>query len=324
MKKSRLFTAVIAAFSALTAFSAAAYAADVIDFENGKYSFVSVKTDDGGDPSVLSVVDFNGSKQLKVDVQDCKNVSKVCFNINSILKKRDFEKVKTIEMDITIESKDGKTPPGWAGGAIGTQGGGGNSPAWSQTPWEFEENEKAGSEQTTICKKFLLYSDKLVNGRSDTEMILMRWGAEVDYNMYVDNVRFLDSDGNALTISLRAFSTKDNTETAETSAVTETEAVTEPGTESETVTETETEAVTEAVTETVTEPATEEVTEAETEPSLPEETEEETAPESDEDTTSSTTGNVSAFAAASAIALSGYGAAMTGKKKKQGRFRSIL
>ena len=43
---------------------------------------------------------------------------------------------------------------------------------------------------------------------------------------------------------------------------------------------------------------------------------EETDPESDNKTTSSTTGNLSAFAAASALVLSGYAVAMTRRKKK--------
>ena len=300
MKKIRLITAVITAFSAVMTFSAAASAADVIDFENEKYSFVSMKTDDGGDPSVLSVVDFNGSKQLKVDVTDCKNVPKVCFDINSILKKRDFEKVKTIEMDITIESKDGTTPPGWAGGAVGTQGGDADSPAWSQTPWEIEENTKAVTEQTTICKKFLLYSDRLVNGTPNTQMLLMRWGAEVDYNMYVDNIRFLDSDGKALKLSIRASKQTNDTEESETVTQTETEPVTE----------------TEPAPEAETEPVTEKETGSETEAPVTENTPEDTKPESDNNTDSSTTGNVSAFAAASAVVLSGYAVAMTRRKKK--------
>lgn len=300
MKKIRLITAVITAFSAVMTFSAAASAADVIDFENEKYSFVSMKTDDGGDPSVLSVVDFNGSKQLKVDVTDCKNVPKVCFDLNSILKKRDFEKVKTIEMDITIESKDGTTPPGWAGGAVGTQGGDADSPAWSQTPWEIEENTKAVTEQTTICKKFLLYSDRLVNGTPNTQMLLMRWGAEVDYNMYVDNIRFLDSDGKALKLSIRASKQTNDTEESETVTQTETEPVTE----------------TEPAPEAETEPVTEKETGSETEAPVTENTPEDTKPESDNNTDSSTTGNVSAFAAASAVVLSGYAVAMTRRKKK--------
>ena len=122
MKKMRVMTAGAAALLAVCSASVSAYAQSVIDFEDGNYSFVSMKTDDGGDASVLSVVDFNGSKQLKVDVQDCANVPKVNFSINQLLASDDFDKVKTIEMEITFESKDGATPIGWAGGAIGTNG----------------------------------------------------------------------------------------------------------------------------------------------------------------------------------------------------------
>ncbi|MGN0637217.1 MAG: hypothetical protein ACI4J0_02500 [Huintestinicola sp.] len=289
MKKIKLLTAGVMALSAVTAVSAAAYAADVVDFEDGKYSFVSMKTDDGGDPSTLSVVDFGGSKQLKVDVTDCANVPKVYFDLNSMLDPDNFDKVKTIEMDVTFESKDGVTAPGWAGGAIGTQGGEAKTPAWAQTAWECGEYDKAVSDPVTIQRKFLLYSERLVNGTEGTHMILMRWGAEVDYNMYVDNIKFLDADGKAIPLELKESAAPVQTEAApeETAAEPEPEDIPE---------ETEAPAETEA-------PETE---------AAPEETE----PESDNETTSSTTGNFSAFAAASAVVLSGYAVAMTRRKKK--------
>ena len=292
MKKTRLFIASIASIAAISAVSAAgasAYAANVVDFEDGKYSFVQMKTDDGGDDSTLSVVDFNGSKQLKVDVKDCANVPKVYFDINSMLDEESFEKVKSIEMDVTFESKDGTTPPGWAGGAIGTQGGEDKTPDWAQTAWECGEYDKAVSEPVTIQRKFLLYSERLVNGTPGTHMILMRWGAEVDYNMYVDNIKFLDADGKAINVELKASSAPIVTEAPAEETEAETEEVTEEIPEEE---------ITEA-------PAEE--TEAETE---------ETVPESDNETTSSTTGNASAFAAATAVVLSGYAVAMTRRKKK--------
>lgn len=298
MKKTKLFAAGIIALSSVAAVSAAAYAADVVDFEDGNYSFVSMKTDDGGDNSKLSVVNFNGSKQLKVDVTDCANVPKVYFDLNSMLNPESFDKVKVIQMDVTFESKDGVTPPGWAGGAVGTQGGEAKTPNWAQTAWECGEYDKAVSDPVTIERKFLLYSERLVNGTEGTHMILMRWGSEVDYNMYVDNIRFLDADGNAMTVDLKTVSSPVQTE-AETEVETETEAVTEAETEEETVTETE-----EIVAE----------TEAPAEEAAPEETSE-TDPESDNKTTSSTTGNFSAFAAATAVVLSGYAVAMTRRKK---------
>lgn len=296
MKKTKLLTAGIMALSAVTAVSAGAYAADVVDFEDGKYSFASMKTDDGGDPSTLSVVDFGGSKQLKVDVTDCANVPKVYFDLNSMLNPDDFDKVKTIEMDVTFESKDGTTPPGWAGGAIGTQGGEAKTPGWAQTAWECGEYDKAVSDPVTIQRKFLLYSERLVNGTEGTHMILMRWGSEVDYNMYVDNIKFLDADGKAIPLDIKASAAPVQT----TAAPEETEPETEP---EEIPEETTAPAETEAVPE---------ETEAPETTSAPEETD----PESDNKTTSSTTGNLSAFAAASALVLSGYAVAMTRRKKK--------
>lgn len=295
MKKIKLLTAGIAALTTVTAASVSAYAADVVDFEDGKYSFVSMKTDDGGDPSTLSVVDFGGSKQLKVDVSDCANVPKVYFDLNAMLNSDDFDKVKIIEMDVTFESKDGVTAPGWAGGAIGTQGGEAKTPDWGQTAWECGEYDKAVSDPVTIQRKFLLYSERLVNGTEGTHMILMRWGAEVDYNMYVDNIRFLDADGKAISVELKASAAPAQTEAApeESAAETEPEDIPEE-------TAAETEAETEAESEVP-------ETEAETE---------ETEPESDNETTSSTTGNFSVFAAASALVLSGYAVAMTRRKRK--------
>lgn len=285
MKKMRVMTAGAAALLAVCSASVSAYAQSVVDFEDGNYSFVSMKTDDGGDASVLSVVDFNGSKQLKVDVQDCANVPKVNFSINQLLASDDFDKVKTIEMEITFESKDGATPIGWAGGAIGTQGGE-KSPAWAQTSWECGEYENPVSEVTVIQRKFLLPSEKFVNGTENSEMLLMRWGSDVAYNMYVDNIRFLDDSGNEIELAIE-------------NAADETPAVTEAEAPAETASE-----------ETAEEAAPEETT------ASTENTDVAEVPESDEKTTSTTTGNTAAAAAATAVVISGYAVAMTRKKNK--------
>lgn len=285
MKKMRVMTAGAAALLAVCSASVSAYAQSVVDFEDGNYSFVSMKTDDGGDASVLSVVDFNGSKQLKVDVQDCANVPKVNFSINQLLASDDFDKVKTIEMEITFESKDGATPIGWAGGAIGTQGGE-KSPAWAQTSWECGEYENPVSEVTVIQRKFLLPSEKFVNGTENTDMLLMRWGSDVAYNMYVDNIRFLDESGNEIELAIE-------------NAADETPAVTEAEAPAET-----------AADETAEEAAPEETT------ASTENTDVAEVPESDEKTTSTTTGNTAAAAAATAVVISGYAVAMTRKKNK--------
>lgn len=197
-------TSAVLALSAasLTAMAAGA-SAEVIDFEDGNFSFATVKTDDGGDLSVLSVEEFNGSKQLKIDVQDCSLLPKILFNMNQLVGDDHLSDINKIEMDMTIASKDGTTPPGWFGGAIGTAGAN-DTPAWDQTDYEGGEYENPVSETITIERKFLLPTKKFVNGTEGSNAQLMRWGTEVPYYMYIDNIRILDKDGNVMALAVSA------------------------------------------------------------------------------------------------------------------------
>ena len=203
MKKAfRTGAALCLSAAALTAIAASAYA-EAIDFEDGNYSFVSVKTDDGGDLSVLSVEEFNGSMQLKVDVQDCSLLPKILFSMNDIVGTENLSDIDKIYMDITFASKDGVTAPGWIGGCLGTSGAD-DIPAWDQTDFEGGEYENPVSEPMTIERKFLLPSKKFVSGTEGSNAQLMRWGTEVPYYMYVDNIRILDADGNEMPLMISA------------------------------------------------------------------------------------------------------------------------
>lgn len=304
MKKLNLLWAGAAALAATCMMSISA-AATVIDFEDGDCSFVSMKTDDGGDDSSLSVTDFDGSKQLKVDVKDCANVPKVRFDLDKLIPSDSFSRIRSIEMTVTLESKS-DTPPGWAGGALGTQGAEDGSPAWAQTAWENGEYDNARSKPFTIQRKFLLPRERFVNDTQGNHMILMRWGCEVDYNMYVDNIRFLDGSGNEIELLAGGSGTVQTT----------TEAVTEEETTAEIIEETvpeETEAevaIEETEEETIPE-ETEAAEEAETK------AEKEKVPDSDDETTAATTGNPASILAATAVLLSGYAVAMTRKNPKK-------
>ncbi|WP_432649843.1 hypothetical protein [Huintestinicola sp.] len=203
MKKAfRTGAALCLSAAALTAIAASAYA-EAIDFEDGNYSFVSVKTDDGGDLSVLSVEEFNGSMQLKVDVQDCSLLPKILFSMNDIVGTENLSDIDKIYMDITFASKDGVTAPGWIGGCLGTAGAD-DTPAWDQSDFEGGEYENPVSEPMTIERKFLLPSKKFVSGTEGSNAQLMRWGTEVPYYMYVDNIRILDADGNEMPLMISA------------------------------------------------------------------------------------------------------------------------
>ncbi len=195
----RSITAVCVSTVAIAAVSIGVSAATA-DFEDGNYSFATMKTDDGGDLSVLSIEEYNGSKQLKVDVQDCSLLPKVQFDLNAMVGTDNLSDIDKILMDVTFVSKDGTTPPGWIGGALGTAGEN-DTPAWDQSDYEGGEYENAASEPITVERKFLIPAKKPVSGTPNTIALLMRWAAEVPYYMYIDNVRILDANGNEIALA---------------------------------------------------------------------------------------------------------------------------
>lgn len=282
--------------AALTAIAASAYA-EAIDFEDGNYSFVSVKTDDGGDLSVLSVEEFNGSMQLKVDVQDCSLLPKILFSMNDIVGTENLSNIDKIYMDITFASKDGVTAPGWIGGCLGTSGAD-DIPAWDQTDFEGGEYDNPVSEPMTIERKFLLPSKKFVSGTEGSNAQLMRWGTEVPYYMYVDNIRVLDADGNEMPLMISSAPAEEAVEEAPAEEAAETTAEETPAEEAA-----ETPAEETPAEEAAEAPAEETPAEA-----APE------APASDGNTSSSKTGNTAA-ASVAAIAVCAAGLAVISRRK---------
>lgn len=292
MKKAIASVAAVAmAASMVSAFSVSTSAlteGTKIDFEDGDYSFVYLNLDDGSDNSVLSVEDYDGSKQLKVDVQQTGKVPKVLFDLDKITARENTVQISTIEMDLTFVPKSETEMVGWAGGVIASAGGFDQSnpqgsqinPNWTQTDWASED-ENAYTEgmpaKVHATKKFLLPASKYTAEGTNPFFGIMRWAADTNYVMYVDNIVLKDKDGNALPVGVTAAATEEAATTEEaaaeetTAAVEETTAeVTEAATEAEVVEDTAAEEVVEdtaaeevaAPAEEVTEAAVEEVTEA--------------------------------------------------------------
>lgn len=292
MKKAIASVAAVAmAASMVSAFSVSTSAlteGTKIDFEDGDYSFVYLNLDDGSDNSVLSVEDYDGSKQLKVDVQQTGKVPKVWFDLDKITTRENTVQISTIEMDLTFVPKSETEMVGWAGGVIASAGGFDQNdtkgsqvnPNWTQTDWASED-ENAYTEgmpaKVHATKKFLLPASKYTAEGTNPFFGIMRWAADTNYVMYIDNIVLKDKDGNALPVGVTAAATEEAATTEEaaaeetTAAVEETTAeVTEAATEAEVVEDTAAEEVVEdtaaeevaAPAEEVTEAAAEEVTEA--------------------------------------------------------------
>lgn len=215
MKMKKTLAAVAAAAMAATTVSAFSFGASaitsgtVIDFEDGDCSFVYMNVDSGADDSVLSVEDYDGSKQLKVDVQDCKNVPKVWFDLDKITDRSNTVQIKTIEMDLTLVPKNAEEAIGWAGGAIGTAGAYGDQvdPGWSDGQWSCEDNNaytEGMAAKQHITRKILMASQMFTETGASPFFGLMRWASETNYVMYVDNIVLKDKDGNALPIGVSA------------------------------------------------------------------------------------------------------------------------
>ena len=240
MKKAIASVAAAAmAASTLSAFamsaSAVAAGATSIDFEDGDCSFVYMNVDAGADNSVLSVEEFNGSKQLKVDVQDSNNVPKVWFDLDKICNRDTTIQINSIELDLTFVPKNAEEAVGWAGGAIGAAGGFDQAdpagtqinPSWSDGQWACEdENAYTPGMAATVhvTRKFLLPSTKYSAEGTNPFFGIMRWASEVDYVMYVDNVVLKDKSGAALALGVTAAAEETEAPAEETAAVEETTA----------------------------------------------------------------------------------------------------
>ena len=333
MKLRKILSSVVAAALAVSAmtFSASADAVTVIDFENSDFTGITMKTDDGGDKSELSVVDYNGSKQLRVAIQKPGRVPKIFFDINKLVGADNMDKLAGFKVDVTIQSTlvldDSDSDnivyevPSWQGGGCGAQDGKDGTLGWTELgSWTIEEYE-LGSKTATL--EYSLGNARFTNGVEGSHLLLMKWASENNpVDMYLDNITFFDADGNAMEFypAPAAEETPAEEETTEEEA---TEEVEEEAAEEE-VEEEATEEVEEEATEEVEEEATEEVEEEATEEVEEEATEEEVeeapaagdvAGETDSSKGSPDTG-VEDVAVVAGLAIVAAGAVLVSKKRK--------
>ncbi len=219
MKISKIAASIAAAalaVSSLTAMSASAVTAGAtsVDFEDGDCSFVYMNTDSGASNATLTVEDYNGSKQLKVDVADKAAVPKVWFDLDKILPRSELIKTKTVECDLTIVSKDDATAVGYAGGAFAHAGGfdtslpdsGQVNPKWGQKEWDGGAYNPGEVVSVHLTQTFMLPAEKFTEEGVNPFVGIMRWAAAdgPDYVMYVDNLKFTDDAGNAIAVGAAA------------------------------------------------------------------------------------------------------------------------
>ncbi len=202
---------------------------NAVTFDSGVFPFATPKTvDDDSAQGQLEVVEVQGNKMLRF-TDDGKNhangtVQKIQIDAVKLLSHENVAKVRKIEFDVyadatasDFKNDDGDLlkAPGWIGG-----GGGANVAGdkwyqfgeWSGGEYNFEMSGAAHGEFKFVLAASGQCWDETME---EAVFLIMRWGAQNEGNMYVDNIVFYDENGDSLPIE------KSGGETSEPSEATE-------------------------------------------------------------------------------------------------------
>lgn len=180
-----------------------------IDFEDSKFDFIMMDTAPGdADGSELSIVDFNGSKALKVDVVEG-GVPYVGIDVASLVGDR-ITDVRTIKLEAGIEYSDGVF--GAVSGYFYAYSGEGRTE--TQNPWSIylEENNPTilsstleGDAEYFVkdAKNFFVFALK-TDARKETAKAKGSDGVKEAGDLYIDNIVFLDADGKEIPVDTSA------------------------------------------------------------------------------------------------------------------------
>lgn len=165
-----------------------------IDFEDGNMSFVALYTrPENADYSLLKIVDYNGSKALKVTNAEGKTPY-VAFDIGSMLGTK-VENVASIEMTIGTEYATGKFSAlsgyiiSWTGANL----------VECKDPWAVyieSRNPNKAVSKIDADEKFVADANNIFLVTIDTDNGLIEGNGNA--NLYIDNVKFLDALGNVI------------------------------------------------------------------------------------------------------------------------------
>lgn len=190
---------------------------NAVTFDDDDFSFVTAMVDDidsaHGELSI-AVVQDNKMLRFTDSGTNCADgtVQKIKIDAAMLLSPENLAKVRSVEMDVYADAsaddyvnEDGENvrAPGWIGGGAGANVSGDK---WYEFgDWKGGEYNFEMSGPVHITLKFLLAAGGRHWDETMTEATLqiMRWGAQNEGNFYLDNILFLDEDGNSLPIEKR-------------------------------------------------------------------------------------------------------------------------
>lgn len=183
--------------------TAAAATATVIDFADGNYAFLGIESVAGNaDASVLSVVDYNGGKALRVDVKA--KVPYIAVNVEGLLGEN-LSKLAKITFDVGVElGSDGKFYA--ASGKVYTVTGADQvKTGYDWSVYLKSKNPKAA----TVTLKDVFFTPGqgeylLITKEADAFTDSAKFPGEEPRDIYLSNLCFYDADGNVLPVDLSA------------------------------------------------------------------------------------------------------------------------
>ena len=213
---------------------------NAVNFNDGKFSFISVVNDD--DTSVdgtLSVENVDGNFMLKFTDNSTTAdnlgtaVQKVRISVTQLLRPDQLETVDSIGFDIYAEAKDSlflnddgeyKEVPGWIGGGGGTMCADGKWYGFADfSASGVNEFDLQRSDAYHVEFKFLLAEagKKWDSTVEDANVLVMRWGLQNLSDFYLDNITFYDAEGNAIPLNPSEPETTEEAEFTESESETE-------------------------------------------------------------------------------------------------------
>ncbi|WP_044975151.1 hypothetical protein [Ruminococcus sp. HUN007] len=161
----------------------------------------------------LSVADFKGTKQLKIEVLDFDNekgkykTPKIVFDMDELVGSENLSKVKSFSCDLTqAAAGDFRTDDGTMlhvpGNFMGTFGSNigedcsdwyvpnGSSSEYAAAEWQ------CSWVHLHVDGKWLLKG--YVDGTTDSTLVFMRWSIPNQADVYIDNLTFYDEEGKSI------------------------------------------------------------------------------------------------------------------------------
>ena len=196
----------------------------------------------------LSVADFKGTKQLRIEVLDFDvekgkyKTPKIVFDMDELVGSENLSKVKSFSCDITqvavgdFKGDDGEMlhVPGNLMGTFGSNVGEDCSdwyvPTGSASEYATAEWQCSWVHMH-VEGKWLLKG--FVDGTTDSTLVFMRWSIPNQADVYIDNLTFYDEDGKSIPLVYGKGDTQAETESGEAASPEEESPVTENAENSE-------------------------------------------------------------------------------------------